>query len=78
VTKIDHSVTAVGATIHIPETAVFFSGGGFSNYVSNPRPLHTYQLRYFHQFTRPSYQDAAVSEYLVRLAPSTYEGLYNS
>ncbi|KAJ8592808.1 subtilisin-like protein [Rhizopogon salebrosus TDB-379] len=54
-------VTAVGATIHIPETAVFFSGGGFSNY-----------------FTRPSYQDAAVSEYLVKLASGTYEGLYNS
>lgn len=29
------SVTAVGGTNHIPETAVsrFFSGGGFSNYV---------------------------------------------
>ncbi|KAI0090980.1 tripeptidyl peptidase A [Irpex rosettiformis] len=29
-------VTAVGGTIHIPETAVFFSGGGFSNVF--PRP----------------------------------------
>ncbi|OAX43341.1 subtilisin-like protein [Rhizopogon vinicolor AM-OR11-026] len=53
-------VTAVGATINIPETAVFFSGGGFSDY-----------------FLRPSYQDAAVSEYLAKLAPGTYEGLYN-
>ncbi|KAH9899475.1 tripeptidyl peptidase A [Cubamyces lactineus] len=32
-------VTAVGGTIHIPETAVFFSGGGFSDVF--PRP--TYQ-----------------------------------
>lgn len=29
-------------------------------------------------FARPSYQDAAVSEYLAKLAPGTYEGLYNS
>jgi hypothetical protein len=29
------SVTAVGGTVGIPETAAFFSGGGFSNYVSN-------------------------------------------
>ena len=27
------SVTSVGGTNYIPETAVFFSGGGFSNYV---------------------------------------------
>ena len=27
------TATAVGATINIPETAVFFSGGGFSDYV---------------------------------------------
>jgi tripeptidyl-peptidase I len=29
-------VTAVGGTIHIPEVAVDFSGGGFSNYFSRP------------------------------------------
>ncbi|KAG2041998.1 peptidase S8/S53 domain-containing protein [Suillus americanus] len=54
-------VTAVGATVNIPETAIFFSGGGFSDY-----------------FVRPAYQEAAVSEYLAKLAPGTYEGLYNS
>ncbi|KAI1795098.1 tripeptidyl peptidase A [Ganoderma leucocontextum] len=31
-------VTAVGGTIHIPETAVFFSGGGFSDLF--PRPAY--------------------------------------
>ncbi|KAG1752358.1 peptidase S8/S53 domain-containing protein [Suillus paluster] len=54
-------VTTVGGTTSIPETAVTFSGGGFSNY-----------------FARPAYQDAAVSEYLEKLAPGTYKGLYNS
>ncbi|KAG2068082.1 subtilisin-like protein [Suillus decipiens] len=54
-------VTTVGGTVNIPETAVNFSGGGFSNY-----------------FSRPSYQDDAVSAYLAMLAPGTYEGLYNS
>lgn len=29
------SVTAVGGTVNVPEIAVFFSGGGFSNYVSD-------------------------------------------
>ncbi|KAJ7228236.1 subtilisin-like protein [Mycena pura] len=29
-------VTAVGGTIHFPETAVSFSGGGFSNYFARP------------------------------------------
>ncbi|KAH8977866.1 tripeptidyl peptidase A [Lactarius hatsudake] len=29
-------VTAVGGTVHIPEVAVDFSGGGFSNYFSRP------------------------------------------
>ncbi|KAG0702391.1 peptidase S8/S53 domain-containing protein [Suillus ampliporus] len=54
-------VTSVGGTVNIPEAAVFFSGGGFSNY-----------------FTRPAYQEAAVSAYLATLPPDTYEGLYNS
>ncbi|OJT09515.1 Tripeptidyl-peptidase sed3 [Trametes pubescens] len=31
-------VTAVGGTIHVPETAVFFSGGGFSDLF--PRPAY--------------------------------------
>ncbi|EIM87870.1 subtilisin-like protein [Stereum hirsutum FP-91666 SS1] len=56
-------VTAVGATNHIPETAVsrFFSGGGFSNY-----------------FVRPSYQDSVVSAYLAALPEGTYAGLFNA
>ncbi|TFK55639.1 tripeptidyl peptidase A [Heliocybe sulcata] len=29
-------VTAVGGTTHVPEVAVFFSGGGFSNYFDRP------------------------------------------
>ncbi|OCH95935.1 tripeptidyl peptidase A [Obba rivulosa] len=53
-------VTAVGGTTHIPETAVFFSGGGFSNV-----------------FPRPAYQDIAVPEFLARLAPGKFEGLFN-
>ncbi|KIK36992.1 hypothetical protein CY34DRAFT_15997 [Suillus luteus UH-Slu-Lm8-n1] len=44
--------TTVGDTVNIPETAVFFSGSGFT------------------------YQEVAVSEYLAKLAPGTYEGLY--
>ncbi|KAF7983296.1 hypothetical protein HWV62_22961 [Athelia sp. TMB] len=55
-------VTSVGATNHIPETAVsrFGSGGGFSNY-----------------FPRPAYQEFAVSEYLSKLPKGLYKGLYN-
>ncbi|KAI0925655.1 hypothetical protein AcV5_008333 [Taiwanofungus camphoratus] len=53
-------VTTVGGTIHIPERAVDFSGGGFSNV-----------------FSRPSYQDAAVSSFLDKLPPGSYAGLYN-
>lgn len=33
---IHDSVTAVGATVGIPEVAVGFSGGGFSDYFSRP------------------------------------------
>lgn len=33
------SVTAVGGTIHVPEIAVDFSGGGFSDLVSGSLPL---------------------------------------
>ena len=35
---VDISVTAVGGTEYVPEVAVYFSGGGFSDYVS---PLAT-------------------------------------
>jgi len=40
VTEVDHSVTTVGGTVNVPETAVFFSGGGFSNYVGNLEFCH--------------------------------------
>jgi tripeptidyl-peptidase-1 len=70
-------VTAVGATVNIPETATNFSGGGFSNYVSNLTIIPAEMLTRS-QFPRPDYQEAAVSEYLAKLAPGTYEGLYNS
>ncbi|KAG2367593.1 peptidase S8/S53 domain-containing protein [Suillus spraguei] len=34
--NLDQSVTAVGGTVSIPETAVDFSSGGFSNYFARP------------------------------------------
>ena len=73
------SVTSVGGTNYIPETAVFFSGGGFSNYVGlSSVPLSTVMLTSCrHQFPRPDYQEMAVTTYLEKLAPGTYEGLYN-
>ncbi|THV08229.1 tripeptidyl peptidase A [Dendrothele bispora CBS 962.96] len=54
-------VTSVGGTNNVPEIAVFFSGGGFSDLY----------------FPRPAYQDAVVSEYLANLPQGTYEGLFN-
>lgn len=71
-------MTAVGATVNIPETAVSFSGGGFSNYVRNlTAMIDTYwNANTLPQFVRPAYQEVAVSEYLTKLAPGTYEGLY--
>ncbi|OCH92966.1 tripeptidyl peptidase A [Obba rivulosa] len=53
-------VTAVGGTTFVPEVAIFFSGGGFSNV-----------------FPRPSYQEKAVTDFLDKLAPGTYAGLFN-
>ena len=55
-----HSLTSVGATTGITETAASFSSGGFSNI-----------------FSRPSYQDTAVSTYLKKLG-KTNAGLFNS
>ncbi|KAF2194923.1 tripeptidyl-peptidase-like protein [Zopfia rhizophila CBS 207.26] len=52
-------VTSVGGTYQIPEQAIYFSSGGFSD-----------------RWARPSYQDAAVGEYLKKLG-SQWEGLYN-
>ncbi|KAH7887356.1 peptidase S8/S53 domain-containing protein [Phlebopus sp. FC_14] len=37
-------VTAVGGTVNIPEQAVFFSGGGFSNYFPRP-PYQEYAVQ---------------------------------
>ncbi|OBZ70390.1 Tripeptidyl-peptidase sed2 [Grifola frondosa] len=59
--KLLHSVTGVGGTIHVPETAVFFSGGGFSDVVIPSSP----------------YQNSAVSTFLDQLPAGTYEGLFN-
>ena len=71
-------MTSVGGTNYIPETAVFFSGGGFSNYVrSSHNCFNRYIDRFRLQFPRPNYQNAAVREYLQTLTPGTYEGLYN-
>ncbi|KAH7923660.1 subtilisin-like protein [Leucogyrophana mollusca] len=53
-------ITAVGSTAYIPEKAIPFSGGGFSNY-----------------FPRPPYQELAAQGYIDKLAPGTYQGLYN-
>ncbi|KAI3616687.1 tripeptidyl peptidase [Moniliophthora roreri] len=53
-------VTAVGGTIFVPEVAVDFSGGGFSDY-----------------WSRPAYQEKAVSAFLDKLPKGTYEGLFN-
>lgn len=36
--KIVKSVTVVGGTVEVPEIAALFSGGGFSDYVSNFDP----------------------------------------
>ncbi|KAG6841850.1 hypothetical protein C0991_006257 [Blastosporella zonata] len=60
------SVTSVGGTVGVPEVAVtrFYSGGGFSDYVSQ-------------HFERPRYQDDAVKGFLKTLPEGTYKGLYN-
>lgn len=76
----DSSVTAVGATTNInPEVAVsrFFSGGGFSNYVSMYLVYDNICSR-CHQFARPAYQEKTVKEYLGALPKGIYEGLFNS
>jgi tripeptidyl-peptidase-1 len=77
-----HSVTSVGGTTNInPEVAVsrFFSGGGFSDYVSviPSEVLYNCSLMKTIQFKRPLYQEKAVSKYLSTLPKGTYEGLFN-
>ncbi|KAI0048692.1 tripeptidyl peptidase A [Auriscalpium vulgare] len=54
-------VTAVGGTTNIPEVAVDFSGGGFSNYFARP----SYQ------------ESAVTEFLTKQLPNGTYEGLYN-
>lgn len=70
-------MTAVGGTIHVPETAVDFSGGGFSNLVcrTNISPLVLTDV--FLQFPRPAFQNQAVPQFLKTLAPGTFKGLFN-
>lgn len=64
----------------MPEIAAWFSGGGFSNYVSCSRVYVWFTLKDSRplQWARPSYQDTAVTKYLSELAPGTYAGLYNA
>lgn len=47
-------MTAVGATVGIPETAVDFSGGGFSDYFSRP----SYQSSAVSTYLRTQLKDA--------------------
>jgi len=76
--RVAHSVTAVGGTVYIPEVAVDFSGGGFSNYVRLLFvPCIFAHLTGAHQFLRPSWQEAAVGKFLASLPKGTYEGYFN-
>ena len=53
-------VTAVGSTIGVlPERAINFTGGGFSNI-----------------FTRPSFQDTVVPQFLTTV-PTSFAGVFN-
>lgn len=71
------SVTTVGGTVNIPEVAVGFSSGGFSDYVCSIS-LSCLSLLIVLQFSRPKYQEEAVQKFLSKLPNGTYDGLYNS
>lgn len=74
------SVTAVGGTIHVPEVAVSFSGGGFSNTVHLSYQFCVWSLltSYLMKFSRPAYQDAVVEDFLQNKLPKgRYAGLFN-
>jgi tripeptidyl-peptidase-1 len=71
------SITSVGGTISIPEVAVDFSGGGFSNYVSHVFAVQTCCVDVVLKFARPQYQDEVVSRYLDGIPEGVYEGLFN-
>ena len=77
--EIRYSVTAVGGTDFIPEVAVsvFFSGGGFSDYVCGRLVSDDFTFNLSHQFSRPKYQDEVVTQYLNALPNGTYVGLFN-
>jgi tripeptidyl-peptidase-1 len=76
---IPYSVTAVGGTTNVPEVAVsrFFSGGGFSDYVSEFYCSDGTPSDYLFKFKRPAYQEQAVQDYLKALPKGTYAGLFN-
>jgi tripeptidyl-peptidase I len=50
------SVTAVGATFQIDETAVSFSGGGFSNYFARPAYQEKAVTGFFKTIPKDLYQ----------------------
>ncbi|KAN0097087.1 Peptidase S8/S53 domain containing protein [Tylopilus felleus] len=49
-------VTSVGGTYYIPETAVFFSGGGFSNYFPRPDYQDTAVTKYLQTLAPGTYE----------------------
>ncbi|KAF8416931.1 peptidase S8/S53 domain-containing protein [Boletus edulis BED1] len=49
-------VTSVGGTNYIPETAVFFSGGGFSNYFPRPDYQNTAVSKYLQSLAPGTYE----------------------
>lgn len=76
-----NSVTAVGGTVRVPETAVSFSGGGFSDVVRDVLLSLRYMRRMLTilqiQFPRPPFQELAVGKFLKTLPPGTFDGLFN-
>jgi hypothetical protein len=49
------SVTGVGGTVNVPETAVSFSGGGFSDYFSRPKYQNKAIEDFFNIFPKGTY-----------------------
>ncbi|KAJ7068686.1 tripeptidyl peptidase A [Mycena amicta] len=73
-------VTAVGGTVHFPETAVGFSGGGFSNYFARPAYQEKAVTKFLNQLPKGTYSGlsqtsppnptSSVSSYVVKFGPS--------
>ena len=62
----------------MPEIAVPFSGGGFSNVVCPTQVFMSRDLVFrYSQFPRPAYQEVAVSRFLKTLPKGTFAGLFN-